>query len=274
VLHEPSVEAIVPYETLVDFVTYASQLSTITVLSERFEVDVNQSGGDGRARLVTITIDENLWIEPHVVGDAASIAPEGARLEFVTWGPGEGESDSSMGGFGGEPLLRVGCRHLVGLVRDGDALIPYPGSVGVLDGDEVHFGSGGLLNLPLDDSAPSTGAVAISEVVRAVGAARPDDRIDDTGLTEEEFFVLDAWGRSLAIARSTTPVSLSPSSLPVDDDGGASPVITAFPSDAIEEGIVYGTLTESDGCLYVADDGSISLLVLPAGTRWDPSVGV
>jgi hypothetical protein len=102
-----SIDPAYPIDSLRDLVSYADQVSVVTVLGERRLAggSEEESGGlEGRA--VTVRVEQTIWRGP-----AGTAAPK--SFEFTTWGWSDGRPLGEEGGA----RLETGRRYLVGLAH-------------------------------------------------------------------------------------------------------------------------------------------------------------
>jgi len=98
-----------PAETLDDVLTYADQVSVVTVTGERrLPTGTEEESGGLYGRSVTLRVDETIW---HLPG--AATAPQ--TMETVTWG-WLGSYDNPIATEGGA-RLEVGGRYLLPLAH-------------------------------------------------------------------------------------------------------------------------------------------------------------
>jgi hypothetical protein len=168
----------VPTWSFGDWVSYADQVSVVTVVAERQlplgpEEIANDEGYVGRT--VTLELERTIWRRPG--------APEArTRLTVLTWGwiLNEGRMGAMVPGGA---RLEVGHRYVLPLARftaegksrwsvfaDGDGNFP-------LDGAVIVDGQIGRESPPGDDSYPGTerlGGMTVDELAARLAAAKPD----------------------------------------------------------------------------------------------------
>lgn len=125
-----------PHKTLSDVVSYADQLSVVTVTNEVALPPPPDNTGGYIARQVTLSIDRTLWNRPEAPAAVGSIP-------VITWGwllEDDTNPDSQRIPFGARhaPRLGVGGRYLTPLAQVDGEWTPLGGeAILTLDGDVV-----------------------------------------------------------------------------------------------------------------------------------------